>query len=359
MSRARALSWIRWPVVVVLAALWPHTGPEPYQMTVAILLLIWVVVASALNVVNGYTGQVSLAQGVFFGLGAYTTAIAQRDHGLSFVPIVVLALLVSAGVAAVIAVPAFRARHLQFTIFTLGLAVVFTQVLLNQRSLTGGPSGLPGIVRPGLVGIGDLGVTVTSERDMYYLCLATVVVVVAVVATVARSSIGRVFCGIRDDEDRVAALGYPTHAYKALAFVISGALGSLGGVLFAYYMGFVSPTSFGIVPAFTALMIIVVGGSGTIAGPVLGAFVIKGVPEFFRFGRDLGVLLFSLVLLAVVLLARDGLVSVFRRAWAEVERRLRRDRGAADRERPAGARHHDEAASAAAPPVEAVGTGRP
>jgi branched-chain amino acid transport system permease protein len=262
----------RWGVaaagVVVLAALGPTL--ESYWVGLLTLSLIWGLFAMSLNLQVGYTGLQSLGHAAFFGTAAYTVGILSRKVGLADFWIDVLAALVLGTLmAAVLGVLALRTSGPYYLMSTLALAQVLWGLAYGKRDWTGGDDGLPGIARP------DFGLVSLVPGSNYFLfVLAVFVLAYVAMSVLVRSPFGSALQGIRESESRTRMLGYNTWLFKYLCFVLSGLLAAMAGVLNAYYLQFVSVGDLSVVLSAEALLMVILGGPGTLLGPVLGAFVL-------------------------------------------------------------------------------------
>ncbi|HEU5448535.1 MAG TPA: branched-chain amino acid ABC transporter permease [Acidimicrobiia bacterium] len=270
--------------------------------------------ASAWNIIGGFTGYASFGNVVFFGLGGYTIAVLMVHARLSFWAALPVAVAVGAVYATLVGLPVLRLRGHYFAIATLGVAEGTREVVLNLPDLTGGGAGIS------LPVLGAQAVTSSpGNTGFYYLFLAAMGVAVAVAFAVSRSRFGYALAAIRDDEQGAAATGINTTRAKLAAFALSGALTSLVGALFAFQQVAIYPERLFSVEI-TVLMVAmaVIGGLGTVVGPVIGAVGLQLLAEYLR-QRYLGLhlIVFGSLLVAVVVLMPEGLVSKLSQAWRE------------------------------------------
>jgi branched-chain amino acid transport system permease protein len=254
--------------VLVLAVL--GITLESYWVGLLTLSLIWGLFAMSLNLQVGYTGLQSLGHAAFFGTAAYTVGILSRKAGIADFWIDVLAALaLGTLMAAIFGVLALRTTGPYYLMSTLALAQVLWGLAYGKRDWTGGDDGLPGIARP------DFGVVSLVPTSSYFLFVLGVFVVASLAMSVlVRSPFGSSLQGIRESESRMRMLGYNTWLFKYLCFVLSGFLAAVAGVLNAYYLQFVSVGDLSVVLSAEALLMVILGGPGTLLGPVLGAFVL-------------------------------------------------------------------------------------
>jgi branched-chain amino acid transport system permease protein len=297
--------------VVVLAAL--GLTLESYWVGLLTLSLIWGLFAMSLNLQVGYTGLQSLGHAAFFGTAAYTVGILSRKAGITDFWIDVLAALVlGALVAAVFGLLALRTSGPYYLMSTLALAQVLWGLAYGKRDWTGGDDGLPGIARP------DFGLVSLAPGSSYFLFVLGVFVLACLAMSVlVRSPFGSALQGIRESESRMRMLGYNTWFFKYLCFVLSGVLAAVAGVLNAYYLQFVSVGDLSVVLSAEALLMVILGGPGTLLGPVLGAFVLVFLRNIISAQHiDVGpvnigerwTLILGLVYILVVMFAPRGIV---------------------------------------------------
>ena len=248
-----------------------------YLIHIMILALIYAVLAMGLNVQLGYAGLYNFGHVAFFGIGAYASALLSRA-GVP-VPLAMACAVVTAAVAGgLLAIPALRVSGDYFGIITLVFAEMFRLVCLNERWLTKGPMGLPGIPRPGWIAPGVEGMPA-------FLLLAVLAAAVAFVFVKALtgSPFGRALKVIREDEYIAQAFGKNVQHLKIKAIATGSALAGVAGTLWAHYISYISPADFSLTETILVLLCVVLGGRATNAGPVLGAFAVVFFGEMVRF----------------------------------------------------------------------------
>jgi len=281
---------------------------DNYYLHALIIAMIFLLPAHGLNLILGYTGMLSLAQGVFFGLGAYASALLSMHFGTPFV----LNLFAAAAITALIALP-LGMRSTSFVMCTLGLVVIAQMVAKNWVDLTRGDMGLSGIARP-KIGLGDSVLTISQIPQYFYLILAVAVVATLAFLALIRSPAGRAMVAIRDNETLAESLGVPTWTYKLLVFMISAAFAGLGGSLYAHYETVVSPLVFQMYYSNTILIIVLGGGVGRVPGAIIGSFLFVAVTEALRIAPELRMIIYGFVLLALVFLFPQGVAPLIERA---------------------------------------------
>ena len=266
-------------------------------------VLIFALLALSLTVLTGWTGQLSLGQVAFLGLGAMTTYSLVVEVGLAFPSALLLAALLTAVVALLVGAPALRMTGLFLAITTLALAVA-APWLLSRPIFTDDPTL---ILLPRQQW---LGISLASQRAYYYLCLGTLALVIVVMARIRRSGIGRTMLAVRDNEQAAAALGLSPTRTKLTAFGISGFLAGLAGGLFGGLLVSFEPDRFLVVDSLSVVAIAVVGGLASITGGVLGALLIIGFPAFFPDNPEIALLTSGAGILILLLYLPGGLVQV-------------------------------------------------
>lgn len=243
-----------------------------------VLIGIYALLGISLNLLVGYTGSVSLAQGAFFGVGAYATAVLSSCFAISFW----LTCVIGAVVSILISLLAGKfLASLQGDLYTLGslaLGTIITTIFLNWTSLTKGPIGIAQIPRPEL-----LGTVLSESRTFAMLVLVTVLVMTLVCMFFTRSAFGVVIRSIREDEKAIQVFGYRTERFKQTIYALSAAIAALAGSLFASYVTFVEPSMFFQAESIFLLTLVILGGLASHTGSISGAIVLVLLPELLRF----------------------------------------------------------------------------
>lgn len=295
----------------------PFIFTARYTQHVLIVVLLYVVLGSAWNILGGFAGQLSLGHVAFFGIGAYTAAIIASKTPFS----PWWALL--AGPAAVLPVAllvgwiCFRLRGPYFTLATIAVGEVVRLIALNWTNLTGGAVGV--VIRPSLL-------SGTSKLPYYYVVLVIAAVTVTLCHLMSRRKLGYYLMAIREDEETAESIGIDTTNYKLRALALSAALTAMAGAFYANYFLFVDTTT--VLPlalSVEIVLIAIIGGLGTVAGPVLGAILLKLSSEIFRneFAQA-NLLIYGVLLVLVILFMPDGLMGGFRRLFRIGQRKSQR-----------------------------------
>ena len=277
-------------------------------------VLIFAIFAGSLDLLVGRAGMPSLGHAAFFGGGAYAAAIAGARLGTNELLIGLAAAAVVAGLLAlVIGVLAVRAQGIFFLMLTLALAQMVYAMAYQATDLTGGSNGFAGVRRPSL-----LGIDLASAEALYLLVAIVFALVTLLLWRVTRSPYGRALAGIRENERRMRALGYDTGTLKLSAFVLAGALAGVAGALSAYAFGFVSPNDVALGTSVTGFVMVLIGGAGTLLGPLLGAAAVLFIERVLSSGIGFSQMVLGVVFILFVAFARQGLAGLLRDGYARL-----------------------------------------
>jgi branched-chain amino acid transport system permease protein len=268
--------WYGLLMLVALAAPWV-TGD--YWLTQLSFILIYAIAGLGLMVLSGFTGLVSLGHAAFLGVGAYTQVFL-LNHGFPFVLALAMAMALSASVGIIVGLPALRVKGIYLAIATQAFGFIVEEVLARWESVTGGNAGRT------VPGIQIAGWDLPSGWGFYYVALALAVLATLGVLNLLRSGTGRAFIAIRDSEISAQSMGIALARYKTLSFALSAALTGLAGALYAHQLRFISPDQFGIVQSIDLLLLVVVGGLGSVHGAFLGAAFLILMPQLIALGKD-------------------------------------------------------------------------
>lgn len=250
-----------------------------YIFHIIIMVNIYVILSTSTNLLVGMTNLLSLGQAALYGIGAYLTVLALMVLNLSFIPALAFVIVGTSLLSLVIAYPSLRLRGDYFVLATLGFQLIVYTILYNWVSVTRGPYGIPGIPSPVLFGEKVISGTVA------YLILSSILalVVITIFFKFIYSPFGRALKGVRDDELSAQAIGRNVTALKITAFVVSSGFIGISGFLYASYVSYIDPTSFNLDEAIFILSAVIIGGTGNIKGPVIGALFVVLLPELLRF----------------------------------------------------------------------------
>ncbi len=288
----------------LLLLLWPLVETNPYYLGLSNLIAIYVIVVLGLNLFIGYTGQISLGHAAFFAIGAYGSAVGTTTLGGAAWPVMIAVALAAALVALCVGVPALKLSGHYLAMATLGFNIVVYAVLVQWDTVTGGPSGFSGI--PNL-SIGPL--RFDNEIRFHYLVWTAALLALLLCLNLVRSGVGRGLAALAEDDVAAAALGVDVRRAKVTVFVLSGVLASLAGSLFAHCYAFVSPDSFGIFVSVDFVIMVVVGGMGSIWGTLFGTTLITLLPEWIEGLDAFKDIVHGLILVLILLFLPQGLVT--------------------------------------------------
>lgn len=288
----------------VLLLVWPLLENNPYNLGLSNLIAIYVIVALGLNLFIGYAGQISLGHAAFFAIGAYGSAVGTSTLGIPAWPAMVVVALATALVALAVGLPALKLSGHYLAMATLGFNIVVYTILVQWDVVTGGPSGFPGIP---YLSIGPLAFD--NEIRFHYLVWTFAVLALLLCLNLVRSGVGRGLAALAEDETAAAALGVDTRRAKVKVFILSAVLASLAGSLFAHCYAFVSPDSFNIFVSVDFVIMVVVGGMGSIWGTLFGAALITLLPEWIEALDAYKDIIHGLILVLILLFLPQGLVT--------------------------------------------------
>jgi branched-chain amino acid transport system permease protein len=323
--------------VLLLAAPLALGAKGTWYVNLASQILIASIYALSLNVLVGYAGLTSLGHAVYLGVTAYVAGWLTTVGGLGHLAGAALALGCGTALAGLCGLIALRAAGLGFVMITLAIGQVFWGVAYRWVGLTGGDNGLAGIGRPA-----PLGIALDSPARFYVFTALAFLLYLGAVARLVSSPFGACLRGTRDQPRRMAALGHHVWLVRWVAFVQAGFGGSLAGLLYAYYHGFVSPHALSLTSSAEVLLMVISGGAGTLAGPVLGATLVLVLKDVVSAYVERWLMLLGAAFVAIVILVPDGLVPGLRQAWGR-----RRARGAQPSGAPAATPQAAQARAAA------------
>lgn len=288
-------------VIVALAA--PFVLWNDFLKDLLVLSVIFAILALSLNVVVGYMGQMCFGHQVFFGIGAYTTAMVSIHTGVSPWLGVLAGIAAGALFGLIIGLVFLRAaRDVYLAIVTFGVGAIMYQIVFNEFKITGGPRGISGIKRLALPGL-----TFNTEISLYFLTLAFLVLVIYFLSRWERSRFGRAVIAIRENEELAKAGGINSFMYLVGAFTIAAALAALAGCLYAHYLTVVNPYLFSMYYMTAMIIMVFVGGKGTLGGPVVGALIFAFGFNLLPTTKQIDLVIFGVVLLAIIVLLPKGL----------------------------------------------------
>lgn len=320
-----------WALLLALAIAFPLITPNSYYLTVMTLAFIYAIATLGLNLITGYTGQLNLAHGGFMAIGAYTLGILTVDHHVPFWAAFALSGVICMAVGYLVGVVSLRLKGHYFSIFTLCIGYIIYLLIEKWESLTHGAVGLIGIPMPASVG----PLAFDTVQAQYYLVLFFLVAGTFLMHRIVTSLLGRSFMAVRNSDALAEALGINLMRTKVLSFVLSVGYAGFAGALYAGQVRFLGPDIARTDLTFDMVMAMLVGGTGTLLGPLLGAVLVPWATQTLQFLQDYRMLVFGPVLILLIIFVPDGIVG----SWAkrQARRAAAARRGGKSRAQQAGA----------------------
>lgn len=302
----RGVTAAGWLLLVGLILV-PVFGGSRYLVYLGTLIAIHAALAVSLNLLLGYAGQFAISHAAFYGIGAYASALLVSDGGLSFWLSIPLAMLIAGVIATVIGYPAMRyTGGVHLALLTFAFGELARLIAANWHDVTGGPMGLRVLYLPEPV----FGMNMGSSLGLYYLAVVMLLVTLLVTFVIRHSRFGRGLIAIREDEVLASFLGINITGYKLAAYVISSMLAAMVGTAYAPIMTFVSPELLSAHETITLVGVLILGGVGTMAGPIIGTLIFYGLPELLRIASFYRLVILGFVVIIVVLLMPKGIAGV-------------------------------------------------
>ena len=288
-------------VFCALLCLIPLAVENDYYMHIINLSGLYILLVTGLTLLLGFTGQISLGQAGFAGIGSYVSVGLTMGAGISFWPALLAAGLVGAGFGLVIG-PVLKVRGHVLAMATLAFAEIGRLITLNWTEVTGGPMGIPGVPPPTLGSF-----EFNNDHRFFYLILAAVIINYVVLKRTIDSRVGRAMKAIRDDHEAAAASGVSVLRYKIMAFAVAGFFAAVSGALFAHLDLYISPDDFSLEESIRILTMVVIGGMGSFAGSVLGAVTLVMTNEYFHRFQQYSIAVYGLMMILILIFAPSGL----------------------------------------------------
>jgi len=302
-------SWVYYGLtVIVILALPIVLGGSAYWRSILITIALNIMLAISLNLILGYTGQLHLGHSGFYGVGAYATTLLIKKAGFSFWVAVAASSLLAGLVGVLLAFFATRLKGHYLAIASMAFAIILHQILLNWDSMTSGPLGIYGIPPPPPMNILGNEIKFSNQVNLFYLISFVALITYIVLGNILRSPIGDTLRAVREDEVSAASLGINTKLWKIFAFGIGAMIAGLAGSFYPSFVGTLVPDAFVVSESFTYLAMVIVGGLGTMIGPVIGAIVLTLLPELLRSIGDARLLVYGISLTLVVLFMPGGIL---------------------------------------------------
>lgn len=306
--------------VALFFILFPLFSPNDYYLNVMIIAMLNIILAIGLNLLIGYAGQISLGHAAFYGLGAYASGVLTVQLGLNPWFAFALAALFTTAVAYVVGLPTLKLKGHYLAVATLGFGIIVHIAFKELSSLTGGPSGLIGIPKLSIASF-----RLDTDFRYYFFVLIWTSALFILARNLTRSRIGRALRAINANEIAAETMGVDTTKLKLKIFMVSAAYAGVAGSIYAHYINFVSPDSFGFGFSIELVAMVVVGGMGDLVGGAIGAGLLTVLPESLRAVKDYDILVFGFILIFMLIFMPKGLIEGVRRLGALLQRGRRTD----------------------------------
>jgi len=281
---------------IVLLGL-PLITQDPYIVRIVILTSIFAILAASWDLLSGFTGQMNFGHALFFGVGAYSSALINLHAHISPWGSVPLGAVVAVLAGLIVGIPCLRLKHTYLALTTLAFPIILTGIIFALPQYTGGEFGLSGVTR-----------FTNSLIGNYYLHVVTMLVMAVIMWKITDSNTGIIFHAIREDELAVKASGINTTRYKLLAFSLSGFFAGIAGGLYAHYMRIAGPSTLEVSMSFMVVIWAIFGGAATIYGPIGAVFILYPLLEFFRIWPEYRTMIFAAIVLVILLYMPEGLI---------------------------------------------------
>jgi branched-chain amino acid transport system permease protein len=279
----------------------PLITQDPYIIRIIILTSIFAILAASWDLLSGFTGQMNFGHALFFGVGAYSSALINLHAHIPPWASVPLGACVAVMAGLIVGIPCLRLKHTYLALTTLAFPIILTGVIFALPEYTGGELGIYGISR-----------LTNSLLGNYYVHVITMLVLAVIMWKITDSNTGIIFHAIREDELAVKASGINTIRYKLLAFSLSGFFAGIAGGLYSHYMRIAGPSTLEVSMSFTVIIWAIFGGMATIYGPIAAVFILFPLLEFFRFWPEYRTMIFAAVVLIILLYMPEGFVQWIR-----------------------------------------------
>jgi branched-chain amino acid transport system permease protein len=304
-NRAASRYWLG--IFLVLIAVFPLFSPNPYIMNIMAFAGIHILICTGLNLLIGYAGQLSIGHAAFWGLGAYISGVLTAKFGWPPLPAMAASIFGTCLVGLVVGFPTLKLKGHYLAMATLGVGIIIQIFFIQLDDLTGGPQGLVNI--PSFsIGPWNLNTPLSN----HYLIWAFTALGLFGALNLSNSRMGRALKAIKTSEVAAETMGVKTFQYKLAIFVLSTAFAAVAGTLYAHYLNFTAPETFGFHNSVLLLTMVVVGGVGDSWGPVVGALILTFLPEYLRAYEGLEVVLYGVVLVAVMMFMPKGLAPILK-----------------------------------------------
>lgn len=315
-------------LIFVIALLMPFILPNEYMLYVLALVCIWSISVYGINIFTGYTGNLSLAHVGFFAIGAYGLGILTVNAGWNFWLALIAACLIAVIIGILVGLIALRTSGHFFSIYTMAVGFIIYLVIDKWDALTGGVRGLIGIPSPSPIG----PITFDSLTSQYYLLLFFLILTIIISKRIVSSLLGRTFIAIRNSEELALTIGISTKKNQLLSFVISCFFAALAGGFYASFVQFIGPEIAEIFLGFEMLTYLVVGGIGTLAGPLVGTLILVTLTQSLQFLQEYSMLFLGPILILIIIFYPKGIVGLGSSIMNKLKRKRKKQKEASTKE---------------------------
>ncbi|KAF5042961.1 High-affinity branched-chain amino acid transport system permease protein LivH [anaerobic digester metagenome] len=313
MSYRKDMIWLGCFFALLMLA--PAALPNNYFLTILILGCLHSLNAVGLCLLVGHAGQISLGHAGFYGLAAYASAWLSSTAGWPVEASMLAGVVLTVAVSFLIGMPSLKLKGHYLAMATLGFGIILSILFTETVDITGGPSGFVGIPR-----LSFFGHEVKKDLGLYRVVAGVLCLVVWLAFNLLHSRIGRALRALHTSEKAAQAMGVDIARYKLFVFVLSAAFSAVAGVLYAHYLTFIAPSSFGFMFSVELIVMVVLGGMVSVPGAIVGAFFVTVLPEFLRAFENIEVVLFGAILILCMMFLPDGMAGGWNRLWAWVKR---------------------------------------
>jgi len=314
-SYRKDMFWLAGLFIVLM--LTPTILPNNYYLTIMILGCLHAMIAVGLCLLVGHAGQISLGHAGFYGLAAYTSAYLSTTWGLPVELSMLAGVVLTVVVSILVGMPSLKLKGHYLAMATLGFGIILSILFTETVDITGGPSGFVGIPRLSLAGF-----ELHRDVDIFRVVAILLCLLVWLCFNVLHSRMGRALRALHTSDQAAQAMGIDVARHKLFVFVLSAGFAGLAGVLYAHYLTFIAPASFGFMFSVELMVMVVLGGMVSVPGAIIGAFFITILPELLRAFEDIEIILFGLILVVCMIFLPDGLAGGSARLWAWVKTKL-------------------------------------
>jgi branched-chain amino acid transport system permease protein len=304
------------PLVVILTLIAPLLTRNEYHIEIFIQMCIFIIVALGLNLLTGYTGQLSVGHAAFCAIGGYLSGWLSIHLHFPFLIAFGISSLVTGILGYLIGFAALTTKGPYLAMITIGVGEIIRLLIVNTPSITRGPMGMTRIPVPD-----SFSFQFSTTRSKAYIAIAAIYLCIFFIRRIMSSKVGRAFLAIRENEDAAAAMGINTHLYKTLSFGLSTLIAGMAGSLYAHIYTVLSPEIFNLDLSVQFLTMVVVGGMGTIMGPIIGSVFLVILPELLRGLAKYQMLIFGVMLMLCMCLIPYGLMGFFEKGLLKLKRR--------------------------------------